>query len=449
MASQAQPNDTSPKHPVRGPGGQSHRLRQGAKVPCAHCGKPLRIESIWCRHCGTPNAIVAARLVDENTSELAERMELYRRMLEDLDRPEFTTVSDTAKHQSVREYCQAQLHRFQNLQSKQTLWEARRELVAKVKSVAHRPDVAGALRLCTQPAKLPSDDPIVVRLRTELQERLADEQQKRAVAQMLELRLAAQQLVQRGMLEAAEAKLQSALKLQPDDRTTQESLKRVVSARSQKQQAAAAARAAAETAQIPAPPAPVQAIVAQATLVRPGSIDPQRPTATASAAGLHAEAGQDEARGASEQPQSPAPSHSFTEAEEDLHPTQRQIEAFSQWTLIRPFLMDNVGWFVGAFLVVAGFVVLIVTFWNTIEQNQILLHSLVYGATLSTTGLFFALAYFMRLKYPRLESSSDTLLVIVALLIPLVFAAAMLTALIPASLPADAAVSSIEHVRAP
>ena len=95
----------------------------------------------------------------------------------------------------------------------------------------------------------------------------------------------------------------------------------------------------------------------------------------------------------------------------------------------------GIGWFVGAFLVVAGFVVLIVTFWGTIEQNRILMHSLVYVSLAVATGMFFSAAYFMRLKHPQLESSSNVLLVIVALLIPLVFAAAILTSFVPAATP--------------
>ena len=90
----------------------------------------------------------------------------------------------------------------------------------------------------------------------------------------------------------------------------------------------------------------------------------------------------------------------------------------------------------GAFLVIAGFVVLIVSFWENIEQNRILMHSLVYISLAVATSMFFAMAYFMRLKYPQLESSSNVLLVIVALLIPLVFAAAALTTLVPGT-PAD------------
>jgi len=57
--------------------------------------------------------------------------------------------------------------------------------------------------------------------------------------------------------------------------------------------------------------------------------------------------------------------------------------------------------------------------------------SLVYFSLVATTGFFFAVAYFMRIKRPALETSSNVLLIIVSLLIPLVFAAAALTTLVP------------------
>ena len=127
-----------------------------------------------------------------------------------------------------------------------------------------------------------------------------------------------------------------------------------------------------------------------------------------------------------------APAPSFAEEEEIPSPTQRFIEAASrEFQLLKPFLLDNVGWFVGAFLIIAGFVVLITTLWNTIGENPILMRSLLFFALLGFTGLFFALAYFMRLKHPELETSSNVLLAIVSLLVPLVFASATLITLIP------------------
>jgi hypothetical protein len=126
---------------------------------------------------------------------------------------------------------------------------------------------------------------------------------------------------------------------------------------------------------------------------------------------------------------------SFAEAEEETpSPTHRFVEAASEWSAVfKPFLLDNVGWFVGAFLIVAGFLVLIAAFWRNIGSNPILMRSLVFWSLAVTTGIFFSLAYFMRRKYPQLETSSNVLLIIVALLIPLIFAAAAVTTLAPSA----------------
>jgi hypothetical protein len=114
--------------------------------------------------------------------------------------------------------------------------------------------------------------------------------------------------------------------------------------------------------------------------------------------------------------------------------TQRWLEAASEWSsMLKPFLVDNVGWFVGTFLIVAGFVVLLAAFWRDIGANPVLLRSLVFWLLAATTSVLFGLAYYMRRKYPQLETSSNVLLIIVALLIPLVFAAAAVTTLAPSA----------------
>ena len=126
------------------------------------------------------------------------------------------------------------------------------------------------------------------------------------------------------------------------------------------------------------------------------------------------------------------PVPSFAEEEEIPSPVQRFVEAFSRESkLLKPFLLDNVGWFIGGFLVIAGFVALVTTLWTGIKEHEILMRSIVFLAVIGSTGLFFALAYFMRLKHPELETSSNVLLIIVSLLIPLVFASAALITLVP------------------
>lgn len=140
------------------------------------------------------------------------------------------------------------------------------------------------------------------------------------------------------------------------------------------------------------------------------------------------------------------PVTSFAEAEEEIPSAKhRFVEAASEWSAVfKPFLIDNVGWFVGAFLIVAGFLVLIAAFWRNIGANPILMRSLVFWSLAVTTGVFFALAYFMRRKYPQLETSSNVLLIIVALLIPLIFAAAAVTTLAPSASAKHASPSIID-----
>jgi len=124
---------------------------------------------------------------------------------------------------------------------------------------------------------------------------------------------------------------------------------------------------------------------------------------------------------------------SFVQEEEIPSPVQRFIEGFSEWSRpLRPFLLDNIGWFVGVFLVIAGYVALLTTFWVDIEGNRLLRQFLLFLSLFLTTGLFFSLAYYMRIRYPKLETSSNVVLIIVSLLTPLVFIAAVLISLVPA-----------------
>ncbi len=124
---------------------------------------------------------------------------------------------------------------------------------------------------------------------------------------------------------------------------------------------------------------------------------------------------------------------SFVQEEEIPSPVQGFIEGFSEWSRpLRPFLLDNIGWFVGVFLVIAGYVGLLTTFWEDIEGNRLLRQFLLFLSLFLTTGLFFSLAYYMRIKYPKLETSSNVVLIIVSLLTPLVFIAAVLISLVPA-----------------
>ena len=123
----------------------------------------------------------------------------------------------------------------------------------------------------------------------------------------------------------------------------------------------------------------------------------------------------------------------FVQEEKIPNPAQRFVEEFSGWSRpLRPFLLDNAGWFVGVCLSIAGYVALLTTFWEDIEGNRLLRQCLLFLSLFLTTGLCFSLACYMRVKYAELEASSNVVLIIVSLLTPLVFIAAVLITLVPA-----------------
>jgi hypothetical protein len=298
------------------------------------------------------------------------------------------------------------------------------------------------------------DTPTFRAMLSEVRARAEEEGAQRASREAEQLIQIANQLTQRGLLEEAKSKLQSAVALDPSNSDAMTALKELEvrlsgaefvglpeSATDQEDVSEEIPIATLVTPAGGEPPVEAVAVPEPAEVLGEGTEE----------AGLTAPILPEESRhqedlasvGASAQPREQVATpkrRSFAEEEEVPTPTQRLIDSASQWSsVLKPFLLDNVGWFVGAFLVIAGFVVLIVSFWGSIEQNRILVHSIVYFSLLGTTGMFFAMAYFMRLKYPQLESSSNVLMVIVTLLIPLVFAAAVLTTLVPAA-PAEIAI---------
>jgi hypothetical protein len=117
-------------------------------------------------------------------------------------------------------------------------------------------------------------------------------------------------------------------------------------------------------------------------------------------------------------------------------PAHRVVEAASRWSsALRPFLLDNVGWFIGAFLILAGCGVLVTTFWRNIDESELLKHSIVFLGLFVTTGAFLGAAYAMRLRHRDLETSSNVLLFIASMLVPFVFATAVQTTLLRGLLP--------------
>ena len=436
---------------------------------CPACGCADRIPRIWCSRCGAPLAMDRDALRAEESSEeaLEGHAKFYRAVLADQDRLLSQQYVSQTQIQPIRLFYNQRLQdvlgELSNLRNQREL----NKLIEQVVSVAQSGQVEQARQRLTLELKRWPEEALLKELYDEIDGRYrqiqADLQAKK---QAQELFASANAFIQKQDYEAASNALQSARELQPDDVAIEVCLQQTEELLRQQaeevlcQQAEEVLCQERENEQLPNEQASPFGVVGTtedealitASIVSPSSIITDNPLA-ASSTTTHIGGAKPtpspsmKGEPAVPEPEVPEPAvqlravPSFADEEEAPNVAQRHLEALSSWTnLVKPFLMDNVGWFVGAFLVIAGFVVLIVTFWNTIEQNQILMHSLVFAALFLATSLFFAAAYFMRLKYPQLESSSDVLLVIVALLIPLVFAAAILTALIPATQTGDSLV---------
>lgn len=107
-------------------------------------------------------------------------------------------------------------------------------------------------------------------------------------------------------------------------------------------------------------------------------------------------------------------------------------EGTTRWVkALKPFLLDNVGWFVGGFLVLAGFSYLIATLWNTMSQNPILWRTFVFLCLFGSTGFFTFLGHYLLKKHPNLELSGMVFLTMATLMFPMVMVCAMMIALLP------------------
>lgn len=419
----------------------------GANV-CTRCGQPNPIHGLWCRQCGVrlsqpADSAVAALQQDKG---LLANIELYGRVLEDLDglvgRGEIpSAISDT-----IKGFYSDRLAQKRSQEETRSRAAALQKCVWAARSFAHSTTdrIQEALRTLDEGIKKFPEEKILqemaqeIRTQTEKRERVL-----RAAKAARNLLAAAKTCLQESRFEEAEARLKDAQALDPDNKEIIATLGRVQGFLEEQRRQTQAPEPTAISEQTAIP----KTTEAQAPVVR-------HPPAPASAPGHQIPSPGGRARAWAEKQQQVEPvseslaaleapiewttddqtaaAPSFAEEEEAPSPAQRLIESASQWSkILKPFLVDNVGWFIGAFLIIAGFVVLITTFWQNIETNEILKFSLVYFSLVGTTGLFFALAYFMRVKHSELETSSNVLLIIVALLIPLVFAAAALTTLVP------------------
>jgi len=423
-------------------------MDSGRADTCDRCGQANPGHGLWCRQCGTPlkrplEPATAAYLQDKS---LTAAIELYGQVLEDLQGLADGGDVPAATYETIKSFYAERLAEKRAQEEARLQFAAVQKYVSSARSLAHAatPRLPEAVLTLEEGIKKFPDATIFQELVQEIRSQIAQREQAiRAAAAARDLLAAAKACLQRAEFEAAEAQLKEALELAPENQEILATLARVQ-------------RSLAEQRRPPvSQPTPLSEssgqqtheVVIDAVLLQPASESiPAAATPGPDAWGevlVLAEQPWQAAKAAAFQAASPArrerdvtdrtpAAPSFAEEEEVPSPTQRWVEAASEWSkVLKPFLLDNVGWFIGAFLIIAGFVVLITTFWRNIEENQILMSSLVYFSLVATTGFFFAVAYFMRIKRPALETSSNVLLIIVSLLIPLVFAAAALTTLVP------------------
>lgn len=401
---------------------------------CASCGHPNSFFRLWCDGCHAPLPHPAFEPTPADVIEKeSERKQLYGRVVADLEQLARSGEVPGDQAETIQTFYRKQLDELEHRNAERSETLAIDNLIRGVRATAQ----AGRFEQAIESLRsLDRQHPDVVSTESmlgEIQARKVEERTEREVDRLV---ASARACLRRGQVDEAQQELSRASELRPDREAVRQALDAVQAQRAAQSVAptvgttesleqnaakqAAAKQAAAEQVHVPPVDEPVDAADAVTEPVSAGEappvvqpIDPLwNPTPS--------------------QRQTPTARSFAVDDEEVPSATQRLIDSASQWSaVLKPFLLDNVGWFVGAFLVIAGFVVLIVSFWGNIEQNQVLMHSLVYLSLATTTGMFFAMAYFMRLKYPQLESSSNVLLVIVALLIPLVFAAAVLTTLVP------------------
>ena len=420
-------------------------MDSGRADTCDRCGQANPGHGLWCRQCGTPlkrplEPATAAYLQDKS---LTAAIELYGQVLEDLQGLADGGDVPAATYETIKSFYAERLAEKRAQEEARLQFAAVQKYVSSARSLAHAatPRLPEAVLTLEEGIKKFPDETIFQELVQEIRSQIAKREQAiRAAAAARDLLAAAKACLQRAEFEAAEAQLKEALELAPENQEILATLARV-------QRSLAEQRCPPVSQPTSLPESPTSEVVVEGVLLQPASesipavtfpgsdawgevlVLAEQPWQAAKAAAFQAASPARRERGVTDRtPAAP----SFAEEEEVPSPTQRWVEAASEWSkVLKPFLLDNVGWFIGAFLIIAGFVVLITTFWRNIEENQILMSSLVYFSLVATTGFFFAVAYFMRIKRPALETSSNVLLIIVSLLIPLVFAAAALTTLVP------------------
>ena len=398
-------------------------------MACPICKKNNLPHRLWCSSCGNPLQFSLEPPSPSQILSLRKRKQLYSEILDDLQSVVDSDVGSEEDREIVRHFCQEKfdflIQQEYLLQSQQRTYDLAQLAFQEAKNCRFRE----AIELLEKCLSEPCHDPLIEEYLSQVREQFS----RYSLQKQLDLIL-----YETNILLASHRFEEAIAKLEWAETVTGRHPVILSALSSAKEQSAAyEASKALEASQV----TPLE--IPYAELVEP--------TATSLSDGSAATI---ETNASQELITSPpiltntASLPTFTpEEEERISPIERLIDSASRWSsLLKPFLLDNVGWFIGTFLVIAGFVVLIVSFWGSIERNPILMHSLVYFSLAIATAFFFSAAYFMRLRYPQLESSSNVLLVIVALLIPLVFASAALTSLIPAVKTSDSTRhSSLQH----
>jgi hypothetical protein len=398
----------------------------GLSITCLQCGHSNSSHRLWCENCRTPVPSSAKSPVPDADHSATDCAQLYGRVLQDLSRLSIEEQVNRETYDVIKAFYQGQTARIEEQTTERNRARELYGLVFSARMAAHSGRFQDAIELLRQGLGDDHGEHPLKAMIAEIDER--NEQRERELQASREAdELLGESNVSIARLEAVADKLEQARQLDPNNKRIIATLNRVRTQIGYQQ-----------SRELPSQtlPAEDQEQVVVAKLVE--QTEDQAPVSPTISNAVSDVADSPQTAATSQQGLSPPlRAASFADDREEIpSPRNRLIEATSQWSsIVKPFLLDNVGWFVGAFLVVAGFVVLIVTFWGTIEQNRILMHSLVYVSLAVATGMFFSAACFMRLKHPQLESSSNVLLVIVALLIPLVFAAAILTSFVPAATP--------------
>ncbi len=449
-------------------------------VHCSHCGKINSSHRVWCAHCqaSLPSQRKLAREAGLSQED-AERRDLYRSVLNDLGQLVYAGRADSTTAEAVGTFYRTQLATIETRERELKRTAALDERIMRIRDAAQRGRYRQALDELKSVAREFPTSTMPGLIEAEVQCRLNREETARLDAAAKKLALESQASVEQSkqhekeseptpsaVQPSSESKPVSSLSTQEQTTASSTTVEPVIaeaelvseqSGRSTTQPCKPIEPSdeivVAQLAGVPDEPDSTVKRDFPAHPITPATVEKEPsqrqsisdgPELVASEASRHVVAVASKPRADAVHPEhSKLKSRSFEEHAETPSPTQRLINSASHWSsLLKPFLIDNVGWFVGGFLLIAGFVVLIVTFWSSIEQNRVLMHSLVYLSLAATTGVLFSMAYFMRVRYPQLETSSNVLLVLVSLLIPLVFAAAVLTMLVPAA-PVDAAVSAM------